>query len=606
MRPFRGAAKLFCIILFILGLASSVWAQPKATPEDAQAFAAKLNRDLKLLWTKAGTADWIKNTYITEDTERIAAWANEDVLDYLSQSIKESARYQGLNLDADTSRMIYLLRVNYPLAAPSDPAKRAELASIASKLDAIYGKGKWCGSDGKSKCRDLEELSRVMATSRNYDELQKAWVGWRTISPVMRPMYQRMVELANEGAREIGFSNLGEKWRAGYDMPPASFEKETDRLWNQVKPLYDDLHCYVRARLGKTYGTDKVPPDGPIPAHLLGNMWAQEWGNIMPLVEPFKGESTLDVTSEIKRQKYDSKKMVRIGEAFFTSLGFDPLPQTFWERSMFTKPLDREVVCHASAWDPSYSNDLRVKMCIKPTEEFLTTIHHELGHDFYFQSYYKLPVLYQAGANDGFHEAIGDALTLSITPSYLKQLGLLKAIPKSEKGLINVQLKEALTKVAFLPFGKMIDQWRWDVFSGKVAPSSYNSSWWDLRKKYQGVSAPVPRTEKDFDPGAKYHIPANVPYTRYLLARILQFQFHRALCKAAGHRGPLHQCSIYGSKEAGQKLKAMLQMGASKPWPDALEVLTGQREMDATALTEYFAPLHQWLKKQNAGQKCGW
>src|SRR5260370_1734772 len=606
MRPFRGAAKLFCIFLFILGLASSVWAQPKATPEDAQAFAAKLNRDLKLLWTKAGTADWIKNTYITEDTERIAAWANEDVLDYLSQSIKESARYQGLNLDADTSRMIYLLRVNYPLAAPSDPAKRAELASIASKLDAIYGKGKWCGSDGKSKCRDLEELSRVMATSRNYDELQKAWVGWRTISPVMRPMYQRMVELANEGAREIGFSNLGEKWRAGYDMPPASFEKETDRLWNQVKPLYDDLHCYVRARLGKTYGTDKVPPDGPIPAHLLGNMWAQEWGNIMPLVEPFKGESTLDVTSEIKRQKYDSKKMVRIGEAFFTSLGFDPLPQTFWERSMFTKPLDREVVCHASPWDPSYSNDLRVKMCIKPTEELLTTIPHDTGHDFYFQSYYKLPVLYQAGANDGFHEAIGDALTLSITPSYLKQLGLLKAIPKSEKGLINVQLKEALTKVAFLPFGKMIDKWRWDVFSGKVAPSSYNSSWWDLRKKYQGVSAPVPRTEKDFDPGAKYHIPANVPYTRYLLARILQFQFHRALCKAAGHRGPLHQCSIYGSKEAGQKLKAMLQMGASKPWPDALEVLTGQREMDATALTEYFAPLHQWLKKQNACQKCLW
>ncbi len=600
------AAKSSCIFLFSLGLANSVWSQPKATPEEAQAFAAKVNRDLKLLWTKASTADWIKNTYITDDTERIAAWANEDVLAYLSQSIKESTRYQGLTLDADSARTIYLLRVNYPLAAPSDPIKRAELASIASKLDAIYGKGKWCGSDGKAKCRDLEELSRVMATSRNYDELKEVWVGWRTISPVMRPMYQRLVELGNEGAREIGFSNLGEKWRAGYDMSAANFEKETDRLWTQVKPLYDDLHCYVRARLGKTYGTDKVPPDGPIPAHLLGNMWAQEWGNILPLVQPFKGEPTLDVTSELKRQKYDPKKMVRIGEAFFTSLGFDPLPQTFWERSMFTKPLDREVVCHASAWDPSFSNDLRVKMCIKPTEEALITIHHELGHDFYFQSYYQLPVLYQAGANDGFHEAIGDALTLSITPSYLKRLGLLKAIPKSEKGLINVQLKEALTKVAFLPFGKMIDQWRWDVFSGKVAAGNYNSSWWDLRKKYQGVSAPVSRTEKDFDPGAKYHIPANVPYTRYFLARILQFQFHRALCRAAGHRGPLHECSVYGSKEAGQKLKAMLQLGASKPWPDAIEVLTGQREMDATALTEYFAPLQQWLKKQNADQKCGW
>jgi len=299
-------------------------------------------------------------------------------------------------------------------------------------------------------------------------------------------------------------------------------------------------------------------------------------------------------------------KMVKLGEAFFTSLGLDPLPKTFWERSLFTKPKDREVVCHASAWDPSYNNDLRVKLCIKIDEENLVTIHHELGHDYYFHAYYKLPALFQLGANDGFHEAIGDALTLSITPEYLKRLGLIRVSPKGDKGLINVQLKEALDKVAFLPFGKLIDQWRWEVFSGKTPPERYNAAWWELRRKYQGVDAPTPRSEKDFDPGAKYHVPANVPYTRYFLARILQFQFHRALCRVAGHQGPLHTCSIYGNREAGKRLQAMLALGVSKPWPDALYFLSGEREMDATALLDYFSPLQQWLKKQNANQKCGW
>ena len=588
-------------------LSLSAQTLPKATPEEASAFVKKLNEELKPLVVKTSTADWIKNTYITDDTERNSATANEQLMAYMARSIKESVRFAPLKLDADTSRMIYLLRTaTSPPPSPDDPAKRLELASIVSKLEGIYGKGKWCGPDGKGKCKDLEVLTDVMAKSRKYDELLDAWVGWRTIAKPMRPLYSRFVELSNEGAKAIGFDNTGDLWRSGYDMSPAEFEKETDRLWTQVKPLYDDLHCYVRAKLAKTYGTEKVPANGPIPAQLLGNMWAQEWGNIYPLVEPYKGEASLDVTAGLKRKKYDEKKLVKLGEAFFTSLGLDPLPNTFWERSLFTKPRDREVVCHASAWDVTYDNDLRIKMCIKIREEDLVTIHHELGHDYYFHAYYKLPILYQGGANDGFHEAIGDALTLSITPSYLKQVGILDSVPKSEKGLINLQMKGALDKVAFLPFGKMIDQWRWDVFSGKVAPASYNAAWWELRRKYQGVQAPVPRTEEDFDPGAKYHIPANVPYTRYFLARILQFQFHRGLCRAAGHRGPLHECSIYGNKEAGKRLQAMLAMGASKPWPEALVALTGQREMDATALLDYFEPLRGWLKQQNAGQKCGW
>ncbi|NOK08420.1 M2 family metallopeptidase [Corallococcus exercitus] len=578
----------------------------KATPAEAKQFAEKLNADLKQLWTRQATAEWIKSTYITDDTERNAASVNEEVMAYVNNAIKESRRFDGLKLDADTARMLHLLRVSQTLPAPANPKQRAELAATAAKLEGLYGKGKYCGKDGKGKCRDLEELSDVMAESRNADELLDAWTGWHAISRPMRPLYTQLVDLSNAGAKDIGFNDLGTLWRSSYDMTPAEFETEAQRLWGQVKPMYDELHCYVRGRLAKQYGEAKVPAGKPIPAHLLGNMWAQEWNNIYPLVEPFPGQASLDVGSALVKQGYDPQKMVKLGEKFFTSLGMKPLPQTFWERSQFTKPKDRDVVCHASAWDVTYDNDLRIKMCIKPTEEDLVTIHHELGHDYYYTYYYKLPVLFQAGANDGFHEAIGDALTLSITPAYLQQAGLLNAVEKNDKNVINLQLKDALEKVAFLPFGLLVDQWRWDVFSGKVKPADYNKSWWALRTKYQGVAAPVARTEQDFDAGAKYHVPANVPYTRYFLARILQFQFHKALCEAAGHKGALNECSIYGNKAAGQRLQAMLEMGASKPWPDALAAMTGSRQMDATPMLEYFAPLRRWLQEQNKGQKCGW
>jgi peptidyl-dipeptidase A len=423
----------------------------------------------------------------------------------------------------------------------------------------------------------------------------------------MRPLYQRMIELQNEGARDIGFADQGALWRSGYDLPPEAFEKETDRLWQQVKPLYDDLHCYVRARLQEKYGSKVVPDGAPIPAHLLGNMWAQDWGNVYSLVEPYPNQVAIDVTPTMVKQGWDWKRMVKTAEGFYTSMGLDPLPATFWERSMFLKPKDREVVCHASAWNVGIENDLRIKMCIKVTQEDLQTLHHELGHNYYEHYYYTLPtMLYHRGANDGFHEAIGDSLVLSMTPSYLKQLGLLEAVPSDRKSLIDVQMKDALTRIAFLPFGKLIDQWRWDVYSGKTRPAEYNRAWWELRQKVQGVAAPVPRGEEDFDPGAKFHVAASVPYTRYFLARILEFQFHRAMCKAAGFSGPLHECSVYGNRAAGERLRAMLALGQSRPWQDALETMTGSREMDASAILDYFAPLQIWLKEQNQGRRCGW
>jgi peptidyl-dipeptidase A len=472
-------------------------------------------------------------------------------------------------------------------------------------MEGDYGKAKSCFGSPE-KCHDIEALTVLLAKSRDEATLRAAWLGWHATARGSRASYTRFAELANIGAKEIGFPNTGEMWRSAYDMAPDAFEKETERLWQQLKPLYDSLHCYVRRRLADTYGKDKVRPGEPIPAHLLGNMWAQQWSNIFALVEPYKGQPSLDVTAALEQQRWDPVRMVKTGERFFTSLGLPALPKTFWERSMLVKPRDREVVCHASAWDVTASGDIRIKMCIKPMEDDLTTVHHELGHNYYYLAYNKLPILYQSGANDGFHEAIGDAMALSITPAYLKELGLLKTVAADDKGLINVQMKDALEKIAFLPFGLLIDKWRWDVFAGKTKPGDYNKAWWELRRRYQGVAPPVPRTDEDFDPGAKYHVPANVPYTRYFLARLLQFQFHRALCQAAGHQGPLHACSIYGNRDAGTRLWKMLELGASKPWPEALAALTGERQIEATGILEYFAPLRAWLDQQNAGQKCGW
>jgi peptidyl-dipeptidase A len=491
------------------------------------------------------------------------------------------------------------------MATPSDPKEAEELTTIASRLRATYGKGKWCPDSARAEgCHNIDDVTRVLANSRNEPELRREWEGWHTVSPPMRKDYVRFVELSNKGARELGFADTGAMWRAKYDMPPDAFTKELDRLWDQVRPLYLELHAYVRLKLREKYG-DAVPANGPIPAHLLGNIWAQDWSNVYPLVAPAASDAGYSLTEILKRRKVGALDMVRTGERFYTSVGFDALPKTFWERSLFTRPRDRDVVCHASAWDIDLETDVRIKMCIEQTAEDFTTIHHELGHNFYQRAYMAQPILFRDSANDGFHEAIGDTIALSVTPEYLVKIGLLARAPDASRD-IGLLMSRALEKVAFLPFGLLIDQWRWKVFSGEIKPADYNKAWWELRLKYQGIAPPGPRGDELFDPGAKYHVPDNTPYTRYFLADILQFQFHRALAKTAGCATALHRCSIYESKEAGTRLNAMLSMGASRPWPEALEVLAGTTQMDASAIEDYFAPLKSWLDEQLKGKSVGW
>ena len=569
-----------------------------ATKDEAEKFLADAEKKLLDLNIKAGRADWVKSTFITDDTESLAAQANDDLIAATTELAEQARRYENVDLPAESKRKLKLLKLSLTLPAPKDPKERNELTKIAASMEGEYGKGKYCPDGENGKCLSLPDLEEIMANSRDPEQLKKAWVGWHQIAIPMRKEYVRFVELSNKGASEMGFKDTGAMWRSKYDMEPDAFAAEMERLWQQVKPLYDSLYTYTRRKLSEKYGPTVVPLDKPIPAHLLGNMWAQGWSNIYPLLAPADADRGYDLTQILKARNTDAKQVVRYGEGFFTSVGFDPLPPSFWERSMLVKPADREVVCHASAWDIDYEKDVRLKMCISGNEEDFSTVHHELGHNYYQMAYSTKPFLFRESANDAFHEAIGDTIALSVTPPYLKQLGLIDKVP-DQRADIGFLLNRALDKVAFLPFGYLVDQWRWKVFSGEVKPENYNQAWWDLREKYQGIVAPVPRSEQDFDPGAKYHVPANTPYARYFLAAILQFQFHRALCREAGFNGPLYQCSIYGNKKAGEKLKAMLAMGASEPWPAALKAMTGEDKMDATAIIDYFAPLKSWLDEQN-------
>jgi peptidyl-dipeptidase A len=582
--------------------------QTPATAAEAERFMARVEHTLDSLSTKTSRAEWVAANFITEDTEALSADAQLVYNLAVRRFATDARRFERLELPAELRRKFRLLKLSLTAPPPPDPRAAAELAGITTSMDADYGKGSWCrpAGSGGDKCLKIDDVERILRESRDPEELRAAWEGWHRVGAPMRERYTRFVELANTGARGLGFADVGEMWRSGYDMPPAEFQRETERLWTQLRPLYVALHAYVRGRLVQRYGAKVVPPDGLIPAHLLGNLWAQDWTELLPLlVEDSTALAAFDLTGLLVAKKVDAVQMVRFGEEFYTSLGLQALPATFWKRSLIVRPRDREVVCHPSAWSIDSRNDVRIKMCIEPTAADFVTVHHELGHDYYYLAYQRQPYLFQSGANDGFHEAVGDAVALAITPEYLRKIGLLETVPSAAKDTL-LLLARALDKVVFLPFASLVDRWRWDVFSGATPPARYNESWWALKARYQGVAPPAPRSERDFDPAAKYHVASNTPYARYFLAYVLEFQFYRAMCRAAGQTGPLHRCSFFGSKEAGKKLQAMLGAGASRPWQETLKEMTGESGLDAGALLEYFAPLKAWLDRQNQGKPLGW
>ena len=597
------AAALLCAALAACTPPSpSTPSTPGPTSADALAFLDEVERQFTALGQEAARIGWVNETYINFDTDWLAANIGARITELGVKYAKQATDFDDVDVPADARRKLELLKLGLTLPAPEKPGAAQELSEIATRLGSTYSVGK---IEFEGRTVPQAETEELMRRLRDPNKLEDVWTKWHDYAKGMKADYVREVEIANEGARELGFADVGALWRAGYDMPPDAFAVEVDRLWNQVKPLYDDLHCYVRGELNERYGDDIVPLDQPIRADLLGNMWAQSWGELYDFIAPADADTGIDLNKLLVDEDYDAIKLVKTGENFFSSLGFEPLPQTFWERSQIVRPEGREVVCHASAWNLDAKDDLRIKMCAVVGAEDFRTVHHELGHNYYQRAYKDLPNLFRGGANDGFHEAIGDTITLSITPEYLRQIGLIDTVPDASKD-VGLLLQQALDGVSFLPFGLLIDKWRWQVFSGETTPDEYNADWWALRTKYQGVRPPNERPADAFDPGAKYHIPGNTPYMRYFLARILQYQFYKAACDISGWNGPLHRCSFYGSKEVGQRLNAMLAMGQSQPWQDALQAFTGERQMDGSAILAYYAPLIAWLKEQNAGKTCGW
>jgi len=590
----------------LIGTAAHAQTAPAArpTPADATAFVAAAEKALVEESIVAQKAEWVQETYITPDTNFLTAKVGAELSDLSTRYAKEAARFDGVATDPVTRRKLMLLKNGLVLAAPDRPGAAQEMADIAARLATLYSSGT-ATVDGKTL--HLEDLEEVLATTRDPAKAKEVWEKWRLVAPPMKADYARLTALANEGARNVGYADSGALWRSGYDMTPEEFAALTDRLWGQVKPLYQNLHCFVRARLNARYGDQVQPRTGPIREDLTGNMWGQQWGNIYDVVAPPNSPGLgYDLTQSLNAHGYDPVKMVRTAENFYISLGFDPWPKTFWERSMIVRPRDREVQCHASAWDVDNKDDIRLKACVHVNADDFFTVHHELGHNLYQRAYKDQPFLFENGANDGFHEAIGDFAGLNaLTPGYLKQLGLIDTIPGPDAD-IPYLLRVAMDGVAFLPFGLMVDKWRWQVFSGQVTPEHYNDAWWALVKQYQGLVPPGPRPADAFDPGAKNHVATSVPYARYFLARIYEYQFYRAACRQAGWKGPLNRCSVYGNKAVGAKFAKMLEMGQSRPWPEALEAFTGEKTIDASAMAEYFAPLNTWLTAQNKGQTCGW
>ena len=601
--------KLFILVITIFITVSCSNNDSKVkTISDVESFLEKVEQEDKTLGPVASSAYWISSNFITYDSQKIVADFGKRYSLMSVQRANEAATFDDLDLPEDMRRKLDLIKGGFVMPAPLDETLAGELANIESELGAMYGSGTHCFSE--NDCYDLEAFEQIIDSSRNPDELLKAWTGWREIGKPMKDKYLRMVEIGELGAKDLGYDGLTDLWFSKYDMPAEDFLDDTDRVWEEVKPLYDALQCHVRDKLHEEYGDDIVPSEGMLPAHILGNMWGQSWANIYDIVfEENPNAESIDLTSIIQERNLTEIEMVEIAEDFFLSLGFEPLPDTFWERSLFIKPQDRNVVCHASAWDlDPATKDIRIKMCIEKNAEDFVTIHHELGHIFYYQAYNHLPSVYRSGANDGFHEAVGDLLALSITPDYLTQIGFVteEKAEAAEQDPIALLMKQALDGVVSLPWTLMLDKWRSGVFTGEITKDNLNSSWWELREKYQGIASPMERGEEYFDPGAKYHIPGNTPYTRYYLAKIMQYQFHEALCNEMGFEGPLHECSIYDNPAAGVKIRDMLAMGQSKPWQDAFEALTGERALSGTSILNYYKPLQEWLEKQNEGRSCGW
>ncbi|XP_017853861.1 angiotensin-converting enzyme [Drosophila busckii] len=582
----------------------------------AKEYLENLNKELALRTNVDTEAAWAYASNINDENEKKRNENAAELAKFLKEIAADTQKFNWRSYQSeDIKRQFkFLTKLGYAALSESD---YKELLETLSSMESNYAKVKVCDFKDAKKC-DLAlepEIEEIITKSRNPEELKYYWREfYDKAGTAVRPQFEKYIELNTKAAHLNNFTSGAEVWLDEYEDP--TFEKQLEAIFAEIRPLYEQVHGYVRYRLRQHYGNEVVSEKGPLPMHLLGNMWAQQWSDIADIVSPFPDKPLVDVSAEMIKQGYNPLKMFQMGDDFFTSMNLTKLPKDFWDKSIIEKPTDgRDLICHASAWDFYLQDDVRIKQCTTVTQSQFFTVHHELGHIQYFLQYQHLPFVYRTGANPGFHEAVGDVLSLSVsTPKHLEKVGLLKNYKQDEEQRINNLFLTALDKIVFLPFAFTMDKYRWSLFRGEVDKSKWNCAFWKLREEYSGIEPPVVRTEKDFDAPAKYHVSADVEYLRYLVSFIIQFQFYKSACIKAGQYDPknpelpLDNCDIYGSAAAGKAFQNMLSMGASKPWPDALQAFNGERTMTGKAIAEYFEPLRVWLEAENKKNKVpiGW
>lgn len=595
----------FLVLLFAVAFAYSYAAVKEEIA--AAEYLQNLNKAIAKHTNKETEASWNYASNINDENERIKNEVSAEVAKFMKEVSKDIQKFNWRTYESPDMRRQFKMLSKLGYAALPE-SEYNEYLEVMSTMESNFAKVRVCDFKDEKKC-DLSlepEIEERIRKSRDPKELEYYWRAfYDKAGTPLRATFEKYVELNTKAAKLNNFTSGAELWLDEYEDP--TFEKQLEDIFSEIRPLYLQIHGYVRYRLNKHYGDDIVPPKGPLPMHLLGNMWAQQWSEIAELVSPFPDKPLVDVTQEMVKQGYTPKKMFEMGDDFFTSMGLKKLPTAFWEKSVLEKPTDgRDLICHASAWDFYLVDDVRIKQCTRVTMDQFFTVHHELGHIQYFLQYQHLPFVYRTGANPGFHEAVGDVLSLSVsTPKHLERVNLLKNYKRDDEARINQLFLTALDKIVFLPFAFTMDKYRWALFRGQVPKDQWNCAFWKLRDEYSGIEPPVVRTEKDFDAPAKYHVSADVEYLRYLVSFIIQFQFYKSACIKAGQYDPtnpelpLDNCDIYGSKAAGDALHAMLSLGASKAWPDALEAFNGERTMTGKAIAEYFEPLRVWLEAEN-------
>uniref|UniRef100_A0A8C1ZDQ6 Angiotensin-converting enzyme n=1 Tax=Cyprinus carpio TaxID=7962 RepID=A0A8C1ZDQ6_CYPCA len=595
------AVAMFARWLLLLAMASVACSQ--TVEESAREFLQKFDEEASNLVYQYSLASWAYNTDISQEN------ADKEVRVSFVYLFEESSAYP-IDQISDPLIKIQLQKLQDKGSGALSPDKASELRNIMSEMSTIYNTATVCKIDDPTDCQTLEPgLESIMANSRDYDERLHAWEGWRVASGMkMRPLYEKYVDLKNEAAKLNNYEDHGDYWRGDYetiDEPGYSYSRDqvmedARRIYQEILPLYKELHAYVRAKLQDVY-PGHIASDACLPAHLLGDMWGRFWTNLYPLMIPYPEKPDIDVSSEMVAQGWDELRLFKEAEKFFMSVNMSAMFDNFWTNSMFIKPEGRDVVCHPTAWDMGNREDFRIKMCTKVNMDDFLTVHHEMGHNQYQMAYRHQSYLLRDGANEGFHEAVGEIMSLSAaTPSHLQSLGLLPPdFIQDYETDINFLMKQALTIVATLPFTYMLEEWRWQVFKEIIPKDEWMLRWWQMKRDLVGVGEAVPRDESYCDPPALFHVSGDYSFIRYFTRTIYQFQFQEALCEAAGHTGPLYKCDITNSTKAGNKLRHMLELGRSMSWTRALEDVAGTTKMDSQPLLHYFSTLMEWLKEEN-------